>query len=105
MTTPRRSSEIQHTVAFRLVHPAGSAAERGFLHTARDLAGIPGVRDFQQLRQVSPKSEFTFFFTMRFADEAAYQAYNEHPVHVAFVRDRWEPEVSEFQELDFVALD
>ncbi len=42
---------------------------------------------------------------MRFADGAAYQAYNDHPLHVGFVRDRWEHEVSDFQELDFVALD
>ena len=98
-------TSIQHTVAFRLRHPAGSAAEREFLATALSLADIPGVQDFQQLRQVSPKSDFTFFFTMRFADEAVYRAYNDHPTHVAFVRDRWQAEVTGFQELDFVALD
>jgi hypothetical protein len=42
---------------------------------------------------------------MRFADEAAYRTYNDHPVHVAFVRDRWQAEVADFAELDFVALD
>lgn len=98
------SGPIQHTVAFRLRHPTGSAAEGEFLEAARALATIPGVEDFQQLRQVSPKSDFTFFFSMRFADADAYQGYNEHPVHVAFVRDRWDAEVSDFQELDFVAL-
>ena len=41
---------------------------------------------------------------MRFADADAYRGYNEHPVHIAFVRDRWEVEVSDFQELDLVAL-
>ena len=105
MTSPERSSRIQHTVAFCLVHAPGSAAEAQFLETARRLADIPGVEDFQQLRQVSPKSEFTFNFSMSFADRAAYQAYNDHPRHVSFVRDCWEREVSDFQELDFVALD
>jgi hypothetical protein len=99
------STQIQHTVAFRLRHPAGSSDEAAFLEAARALATIPGVEEFQQLRQVSPKSHFTFFFSMRLADEDVYQGYNEHPVHVAFVRDRWDAEVSDFQELDFVALD
>jgi hypothetical protein len=31
---------IRHTVAFKLKHPAGSAAERDFLETARRLAAI-----------------------------------------------------------------
>jgi heme-degrading monooxygenase HmoA len=99
------TSAIQHTVAFRLQHPSGSDAERDFLTAARALADIPGVQEFQQLRQVSPKSNYTFSFSMRFADDEAYQAYNEHPVHVAFVGDRWQNEVADFSELDFVALD
>jgi hypothetical protein len=102
---PVMTSAIQHTVAFRLQHPAGSDAEREFLAAALVLADIPGVQEFRQLRQVSPKSEFTFSFSMRFVDAAAYQAYNDHPSHVAFVRDRWQAEVADFAELDFVALD
>jgi hypothetical protein len=96
---------IQHTVVFSLRHLPGSPEEGDFLAAARSLATIPGVEDFRQLRQVSPKSPFTLFFTMLFADDAAYQVYNNHPTHTAFVRDRWEPEVNAFQELDFVALD
>ena len=99
------TSAIQHTVAFRLRHPAGSEAEQDFLTAALALADIPGVQEFRQLRQVSPKSDFTHSFSMRFADEAAYRTYNDHPVHVAFVRDRWQAEVADFLELDFVALD
>ena len=95
---------IQHTVSFRLVHAPGSAEEAAFLAAARALADIPGVQNFVQLRQVSPKSDHTFSFSMDFADQAAYDTYNAHPTHVAFVRDRWEVEVADFQELDFVAL-
>ena len=98
------TSAIQHTVAFRLQHPVGSDAERDFLTAALALADIPGVEDLRQLRQVSPKSEFTFSFSMLFVDGAAYQA-TDHPSHVAFVRDRWQAEVADFAELDFVALD
>jgi len=96
---------IQHTVVFRLTHDAGSPAEERFLADARSiLTAIPGVTEFTVTAQVSPKSALTHQFSMRFADGAAYAAYNEHPAHVAFVADRWVPEVAEFQEYDFVAL-
>lgn len=96
---------IQHTVAFRLVHPAGSAEETEFLDTARrTLTGIPGVQDFTVSRQVSAKSPFAFQFSMVFDDEAAYAAYDAHPDHRGFVADRWVPEVAEFAELDLVPL-
>ena len=95
---------IRHTVAFTLKHAAGSAAEETFLRDARVLAAIPGVEKFEQLRQVSAKSPHRFGFSMEFADQAAYTVYNEHPDHVAFVRDRWVPEVESFQEIDYVAL-
>ena len=96
---------IQHTVAFRLVHPAGSAEEAEFLGTARrTLTAIPGVRDFTVSRQVSAKSPLTFQFSMMFDDDAAYAAYDAHPDHRGFVADRWVSEVAEFQELDLVPL-
>ena len=63
---------IRHTVVFRLKHPAGSAGEKKFLTDARMLAAIPGVEKFEQLRQVSPKNDYRFGFSMEFADQAAY---------------------------------
>ena len=95
---------IRHTVVFRLRHPKGSAAEAAFLAEARILAAIPGVTAFEQLRQVSPKNDYNFGFSMEFADAAAYEGYNDHPDHVAFVRDRWIPEVEAFLEIDYVPL-
>tara|TARA_R110002020_G_scaffold475790_1_gene712327 strand:+ start:4564 stop:4854 length:291 start_codon:yes stop_codon:yes gene_type:complete len=95
---------IRHTVVFSLKHAAGSAAEAAFLRDARVLASIPGVENFEQLRQVSPKTDFAFGFLMTFSDAAAYQAYNAHPDHVAFVADRWVPEVERFMEIDYQAL-
>ncbi|SIO28739.1 Dabb family protein [Agromyces cerinus] len=95
---------IRHTVAFRLRHPSGSTAERSFLTDAESLAAIPGVERFEQLDQVSSKNPYAFGFSMEFADQDAYEAYNAHPVHVAFVRDRWVPEVEDFLELDYVPL-
>lgn len=95
---------IRHSVVFTLRHAKGSAEERAFLDAALVLEAIPGVERFERLRQVSPKADFAFGFSMEFADQAAYDAYNIHPAHVAFVRDRWVPEVARFQEIDYVAL-
>lgn len=95
---------IRHTVAFTLKHAAGSAEEAAFLRDAMLLARIPGVIDFEQRRQVSPKTDFAFSFAMNFADDAAYAAYNAHADHVAFVRDRWQTEVARFMELDYQPL-
>jgi hypothetical protein len=92
---------IRHTVVFRLRHPAGSAAERDFLHAASTLARIPGVGRFECLRQVGTRNAFTFGLSMEFVDAAAYQAYNEHPGHARFVQERWLPEVEEFLEIDY----
>ena len=95
---------IEHTVVFRLAHPAGSPAESDFLTAARSaLTEIPGVEDFTVNRQVSPKSDLAWQFSMRFADQAAYDAYNAHPAHVEFVATRWQTEVVAFQEYDFTA--
>jgi hypothetical protein len=95
---------IRHTVVFNLRHEAGSDAEAAFLRDALVLETIPGVQKFERLRQVSPKADFAFGFSMEFADQAAYDGYNGHPDHTAFVQDRWVPEVSTFQEIDYVAL-
>ena len=95
---------IRHTVVFRLKHAPGSPEESRFLADARRLAAIPGVENFEQLRQVSPKNDFAFGFSMEFADAAAYAGYNDHPDHTAFVRDRWVPEVAAFLEIDYEPL-
>lgn len=95
-------SPLQHTVSFSLVHERGSAEEAEFLASARRiLPAIPGVTGFTVNRQVSPKSGHDWQFSMVFADRAAYAAYDAHPDHVEFVRERWASEVADFQELDF----
>ncbi len=95
---------IRHTVAFALVHSQGSPDERDFLDAAERLAIVPGVERFELLSEVSPKNGYRFALSMEFADRAAYARYNEHPDHVRFVEERWMSEVSEFLELDYVAL-
>ena len=95
---------IEHTVTFALKHAPGSEEERYFLAAARELASIPGVYDFQLRRQTSPKNPHTHGIGMRFATAAEFQTYLNHPMHQAFVNDRWLVEVSDFQESDFESL-
>ena len=95
---------IRHTVAFKLKHPAGSAAEQEFLEAARRLAAIPAVQNFEALRQTGQKNNFDFGLSMEFSSAADYQSYNQHPDHVHFVQTRWLPEVADFLELDYEPL-
>jgi Stress responsive A/B Barrel Domain len=95
---------IRHTVVFRLKHSKGSAEEKAFLADADVLKTIPGVEKFEKLRQVSVKNGYAYGFSMEFADETAYQGYNDHPEHLRFVKQRWVPEVEDFLEIDYERL-
>lgn len=96
---------IRHTVVFTLRHAVGSLKEKSFLRDANVLADIPGVKKFERLNQISGKNKYRFGFSMEFADQDAYDAYNIHPVHVKFVEERWKREVDEFLEIDYVPVD
>ena len=98
------NGRIRHSVVFTLTHAEGSAEEAGFLDAIARLEAIPGVEAFELMREVSPKNDYRFGLTMEFADPAAYNAYNEHPEHVSFVERRWDAEVSDFLEIDTVAM-
>jgi len=93
---------IRHTVTFRLRHSPGSELEASFLKAALDLATIPTVRNFERLRQVSRKNTYGFGFSMEFASQEDYEAYNIHAIHLRFVEERWKPEVADFLEIDYV---
>ena len=84
--------------------PLGRAVIGGLMFaTAATLSAIPGVEAFEILRETSPKNEFSFGISMEFADGDAYEGYNGHPDHVAFVQRRWIPEVTDFLEIDYIA--
>ena len=53
---------------------------------------------------MSKKNDYEFGFSMEFADQAAYDAYNDHPKHVKFVEERWKREVERFLEIDYVPV-
>jgi hypothetical protein len=93
---------IRHTVVFSLTHAPGSAGEQDFLDEAQSLTRIETVRAFECLRQVSGKNPYRFGFSMEFASQADYDFYSQHPIHAAFVEQRWLKEVTAFLEIDYV---
>lgn len=92
---------IIHTVAFKTLHPSGSQQELAFLKAGVALGKLPMVKNFQCYREVSQKNDYDFGFSMEFANQADYDAYNVHPDHVAFVDNIWKKEVDLFQEIDY----
>ena len=94
------AERIRHQVVFTL---KPEADEADFLAAILKLQAIPGVEAFELMAEVSPKNGYAHALTMEFENRAAYEAYNEHPEHVAFVRDRWLSEVTDFQEIDYEA--
>lgn len=100
-----KKGEVLHTVIFDLKHPVGSPEAEKFMEDGkRILTSVPGVQDFQAYRQCSPKNDMQYGFLMRFRDQAAMDVYTAHPDHVRFVEERWDTEVTRFQESDFVQL-
>lgn len=95
---------IRHTVVFTLKHPTGSAEESAFMDEAKKLISIPGVTQFEILRQVSPKCDHTFGISMEFANQSELAAYASHPLHTGFVENIWIPNVSDFQEIDYMSF-
>ena len=92
---------IRHTVVFKLIHPKNSPEEKKFLDEIQKLSSIPGVKNFELLRQVSKKNNYDFGLSMEFESAKAYDAYSQHPDHNAFVQTYWIKEVKEFMEIDY----
>ena len=57
------------------------------------------MTDFEVLRQVGHKSEFSHGLSMYFDDDADNDTYLDHPDHLAFVNDVWLPNVADFLDL------
>jgi len=95
---------IRHTVVFKLKHPEGSQEEKEFFDAAQKLALIPGIYNFECLRQISKMTDFNFGLSMEFDSKTDYDEYSNHPDHVSFVNNRWEKEVEKFLEIDYELL-
>lgn len=97
---------IRHTVMFNLKYDVDAPETDKFLQDGqRILSALPMVKNFEVSRQVSSKNEYKFYFSMVFDNKEAYKAYNDHLEHVKFVKERWDTEVTNFLEADFVAVE
>lgn len=92
---------IRHSVVFRLKYSKGSPKESTFLSEVEGLNSIPGVTNFECLLQTSKKNNFDYGIFMEFENLETYEAYNNHPLHLAFVQNFWINYVEDFLELDF----
>ncbi len=95
---------IRHTVVFRLKNRKNSPEEKVFHDTVEKLSSIPGVKNFEYLHQTSKKNDFDYGISMEFDTLEAYEAYNRHPEHLAFIQEFWTKYVADFLELDFEKL-
>ena len=92
---------IRHTVTFKLKHQSGSTEESEFLGAARKLSSLPSVQKFECLKEIGKKNNFDFGLSMEFEDMDAYEANNNHPDHIDFVKNTWIPQVIDFIEIDY----
>lgn len=96
---------IRHMVVFCLKHNQNSPETEKFLLDGKAiLSSISSVENFEVLNQISIKNEYHFGFSMEFSGRDAYDSYTAHPDHEAFVKLRWEKEVTSFLEIDFKGL-
>lgn len=94
--------KIRHMVIFDLKYGKGSTEAQQFISDGVALlTQIETVRHFEAMNQISPKNDYQYGFSMEFDSEEAYRFYNEHPIHVDFVEERWKKEVTRFLEIDF----
>jgi Stress responsive A/B Barrel Domain len=95
---------IRHTVVFKLAYPKNSPEEQDFLDAAKKLANIPGVQNFECLKQTSKKNNFHFGLSMEFANQKLYDDYSGHHDHVQFIQEYWLKYVEDFLEIDYERL-
>jgi len=95
---------MKHSVIFRLKYPKGSAEEKSFFEASAKLAALPGVKNFEMLKQVNKKNKYDYGISMEFADNELFEAYNNHPAHQQFIKDYWLRVVEEFLEIDYETM-
>jgi len=96
-----KNGKIKHMVLFCLKHDKKSLKEKKFLQDSKSiLSNIEGVKNFKVFKQIHPKNDYDFCFSMEFDDEIAYEKYIKSSAHVDFVRKRWIKEVESFFDID-----
>lgn len=92
---------IRHSVILKLKDTISAEDKVAYFVAVERLKDIPGVLKFEVLNQISPKNKFEFGISMEFDTQELYDAYTNHPEHVAFVQNFWIPNVEDFLEIDY----
>ncbi len=95
---------VRHTVIFTFKQTVDSNSQKEFFNAAQKLAGIPGVKKFELLKQTSKKNKFDFGISMEFDDHTQYDQYNNHKEHTLFIQQYWLKDVEDFLETDYSLL-
>lgn len=95
---------IRHTVVFKFNDQITAIKEKDFFIAINKLSTIPGVQKFECLKQIGKKNNFDFGLSMEFNGTDEYEQYNNHPMHVHFVKQYWMKDVEDFLEIDYQPL-
>jgi hypothetical protein len=92
---------IRHSVIFKFKKNITEIEKQDFFTAGFQLSEIPGLENFETLKQTSPKNTFEFGFSMEFENYMIYENYNNHPYHNSFVQNYWLKMVEDFLEIDY----
>ena len=95
---------MTHSVFFKLRYPKNSVEEKLFFEAVNTLIAIPGILNFQCIKQISTKNDFEYGIIMEFNTQQEYDFYASHPLHSEFVQQHWIPSVEKFMELDYETI-
>ena len=99
------NKNIRHAGLLKFKTDVTAEEKQAFFKALQDLEQIGGVQKMEISKQISSKNKFEFGFSMEFADESIYKAYNIHPLHNAFVQNYWLKYVADFMEIDTVLFE
>ena len=96
------TEKIKFLVMFCLKHDKGSIEEKKFLQDTESILGpIPGVKNFEVLRQTSSDIDYDFAVAMEFDNKVAYEKFNTYPSHIKYGEQRWTKEIVRFMKMEF----
>ncbi|MFV7235050.1 Dabb family protein [Flavobacterium sp. ZB4R12] len=104
ISTEQNNVPIHHSVIFIFKDGMTALEKQDFFDAVSKLTTINGVEKFEILKQTSVKNKFEYGILMEFKNMEAYQYYNNHPDHVAFVQNIWLKQVEDFLEIDYEAM-
>jgi len=96
---------IRHSVILTLKSSLSLADKLQYFAAVNELKQIPGVQNFEVLKQISAKNPFEYGISMEFETQQAYDLYAGHSLHTAFVEKYWAACVEDFLEIDYQLID